>query len=169
MSIFFQCWWAHFSSWDNFVLLDQKRTALQNCCWWHWAFKNAYRNSKAYLPNNLLLTVPLGRKGWCPTPVLSFCVFILRKESMFRITLPAWWTTFVHRALPVLWLVLWGRIHSSNSYLASSVQPKEWEGFCLSNQVCSLHFVSWLCETNTDIDILLDLKTVAEKDRNEKE
>lgn len=65
-------------------------------------------------------------------------------------------------------LFLWDRIHSSNSYLASSVQPKEWE-FCLSNQLCSLHPVSWLRGTNTDIGILLELKYVAEKARNEKD
>lgn len=37
---------------------------------------------------------------------------------------------------------------------------KEWEEFGLSNQACSLHYMSWLPGTNVDVDILLDLKTV---------
>lgn len=143
MSIFFQCWRAHFSSWDNFVLFDQKRTALQNCFSWYWAFK-------------MLTGIP---QLTCQT---TYCSEFLWKSQPGE----------PHLSIgPYLssGLFLWDRIHSSNSYLASSVQLIEWEEFCLSNQVCSLHFVSWLCKTNTDIGILQDLKIVAEKAKNEKE
>lgn len=85
MSIFFQCWHAQSGSWDNFVVVDQRRITLQNCFWWpasgFWLQK--FLISMA-LPAELL-TVPLGRKKYSPSFYPSLCTFIPMRKSISRV------------------------------------------------------------------------------------
>lgn len=124
----------------------------------HWAFKMVTEIPQLFLLNSLLLTV-LYRVLLLPEPL-----YVHSEVGKHLQNCPPSLSSYVYPK---------GLIHPltccsgtgltlQTTILLHLLTPKEREHFGRANQVCGLHYVSWLPGRNGDIDVLLDLKTVVE-------